>query len=133
MKNPIYWCWIIALAGCGVSLYYGEMLMIDPCRLCWYQRLALFPLALVLGIGAYSNDSSSIRYAAPLCAFGGAVALIQTLGIHFPSLQICGKECAKPFFSMLGGITFSDLSLAGFATIGAILFISCRGSKNRST
>lgn len=122
MKNSLYWGWVIALAGCGASLYYGELLMIEPCRMCWYQRIALFPLALILGIAAYRNDRSVIRYAYPMAAFGFAVALIQAVGIHFPSLQICGKECAKPIFTFLGA-TFPDLSAIGFLAIGVLLFI----------
>jgi disulfide bond formation protein DsbB len=120
-KKSIYVCWLIVLIGCAVSLYYGEILMIEPCRMCWYQRMALFPLALILGIGIYRNDRTSILYAIPLCVFGLIIALIQALGIHFPSFQICEKECAKPIFSLFGWITFPDLSAAGFALISALL------------
>ncbi len=121
-KNLLYFCWLIVLLGCAVSLYYGEILMIEPCRMCWYQRMALFPLALLLGVGTYRNDRTVIGYAIPLCAFGMIVALLQAIGIHFPSLQICGRECAKPIFSLFGWITFPDLSAAGFALVGSILF-----------
>jgi disulfide bond formation protein DsbB len=121
-KNLLYFCWLIVLLGCAVSLYYGEILMIEPCRMCWYQRMALFPLALLLGVGTYRNDRTVIRYAIPLCAFGMIVAVLQAIGIHFPSFQICGRECAKPIFSLFGWITFPDLSAAGFALVGSILF-----------
>jgi len=120
MKNFLYWCWVVALLGCGASLYYGEILMIEPCRMCWYQRMALFPLALILGIAAYRNDRSAVRYAIPLAVFGFAAAAVQAVGIHFPSFQLCGKECAKPIFTLLG-LTFPDLSALGFAAIGIIL------------
>ena len=121
MKNQLYWCWLLALFGCGVSIYFGEILTIEPCRMCWYQRIALFPLAMILGIGAYQNDRSVIRYAIPLCAFGALIAMIQAIGIHFPSLQICSKECAKPIFSLFGFITFPDISAIGFLFIGGFL------------
>ena len=117
MKSPIYWCFVIALSGCAVSLYYGEILMIEPCRMCWYQRVALFPLALVLGVGFVRGGKSFIAYALPLAIFGFAVAVIQALGIHFPSLQICSREWAKAIFSMLGFITFPDLSAIGFGLL----------------
>ena len=132
MKNPLYLCWVIVLFGCAVSLYYGEILMIDPCRMCWYQRMALFPLAVILGVGCYKNDRSVVRYALPICFFGMIVALLQAIGIHFPHFQICGKECAKPIFSLFGWITFPDLSAVGFALIGAMLFtFSSRYVSNR--
>ncbi len=121
MKHLLYLSWVIALIGCTASLYYGEILMIEPCRMCWYQRMALFPLALILGIGTYRDDRTAVLYALPFALFGFVIALIQAIGIHFPSLQVCGKECAKPIFSMFGWLTFPDLSAVGFALIGALL------------
>ena len=130
MKNHfLYGSWLLVLLGCGVSLYYGEILMIEPCRLCWYQRMALFPMALILGIATYRNDRTVVRYAIPLCAFGLIIALFQAIGIHFPSFQICGKECAKPIFSFFGWISFPDLSAVGFALIGTVLAIFSFGKR----
>ena len=97
--------------------------MIEPCRMCWYQRMALFPLALILGIANYRMDRTAILYALPLAAFGFATALIQAIGIHFPAWQLCGKECAKPVFSLFG-LTFPDLSALGFLLVGILLFLS---------
>jgi disulfide bond formation protein DsbB len=97
--------------------------MIEPCRMCWYQRMALFPLTLILGIGIYRHDRSMIYYALPLSIFGMIAALSQSAGIHFPFLQICSQECAKPIFSMLDAITFPDLSALGFAFISFVLLI----------
>ena len=128
MKNPLYLSWLVILLGCAISFYYGEILMIEPCRMCWYQRLALFPLALILGIGIYRNDRSVIRYAIPLCGFGLMIALLQALGVHFPLFQICGKECGEPIFSLFGWLTFPDLSAAGFALAGAMLIVFSRSS-----
>jgi disulfide bond formation protein DsbB len=123
VKNPIYWCFVIALIGCSVSFYYGEILVIEPCRLCWYQRMALFPLALVLGVGFVRKDKEVALYALPLAIFGFVVALIQAIGVHFPSLQLCSQECAKAIFSALGFITFPDLSAIGFTLIATLLLI----------
>jgi disulfide bond formation protein DsbB len=100
--------------------------MLEPCRLCWYQRVCLFPLALILAIGIYRNDKGVLYYVLPLCICGGVVAFYQALGTHYPSLAICSKECAKSIFSLplLDWMTFPDLSFFGFAVMGAFLFVA---------
>jgi disulfide bond formation protein DsbB len=125
-KYGLYFAWAIALVGFIFSFYYGELLHIEPCRLCWYQRIALFPLALILGIAAYRDDKGIFRYATPLAFFGLIVALYQALSIHFPVLQgafECGKECAKPIFILFGWLTFPDLSVIGFSLILVFVFL----------
>ena len=123
MKNPLYWCFVIALAGCSASLYYGEILGVEPCSLCWYQRIALFPLALILGMGLFRGDKHAASYAFPLSIFGFAVGLVQAIDLHFPHLRICSKECAKATFSIFGFVTFPDLSVIGFGLIAILLFV----------
>ena len=126
-KYSLYFAWAIALIGFIFSFYYGELLQIEPCRLCWYQRIALFPLALILGIAAYRDDRAIFRYAFPLAFFGFLVALYQLLSIYFPVLQgafECGKECAKPIFMFFGWLTFPNLSAVGFFLIFILLGLS---------
>ncbi|HSX38453.1 MAG TPA: disulfide bond formation protein B [Chlamydiales bacterium] len=132
MKSLLYWCWIIALLGSLISIYYGEILMIEPCRMCWYQRIALFPLAFILGVGTYWEDRGVFRYACPLVIIGILSSVVQAISIHFPKVQICGTECAKPIFSIFGWISFPDLSVLGFLAIGVLLLISfgTRGTRN---
>lgn len=131
-RYSLYFAWAIALVGFVFSVYYGELLQIEPCRLCWYQRISLFPLALILGIAAYRDDDGIFRYALPLAFFGLIVALYQALSIHFPVLQgafECGKECSKPIFMLFSWFTFPDLSAVGFVLIVFLIFLSRRSSK----
>lgn len=124
-KYAFYFAWLIALIGFVCSVYYGELLQIEPCRLCWYQRIALFPIALILGIALYWDDRAVFRYVIPLAFFGGLVALYQVLSIRFSVLQKtfeCGKECAKPIFTLFGWFSMPDFSLLGFALILGLLF-----------
>lgn len=55
-KNNLYSAWVISLFGLFLSLFVGEILEVEPCNLCWYQRIALFPLTILLGIAAYKQD-----------------------------------------------------------------------------
>lgn len=123
-KYALLLAWLIACCACSVSLYYGEILNIEPCRLCWYQRIALFPLAMILGIGLYRGDRSLFFYALPLAAAGALAALYQVAGMHYPSLAICEEECAHPIFLLFGFLTFPDLSFLGFTAILYLLLLS---------
>lgn len=132
-KNPLYLAWLISLIGLIASLFIGEVLHNTPCALCWYQRIALFPLAVLLGIGAYESDRKIFRYAFPFVVFGSLIAFYQTLIQWFPSLEIhavCGygHDCSTPVFALLGFITFPFLSFLGFLAIGILLYQSRSGS-----
>src|SRR5579872_2634184 len=124
--NFLYLTWVVSLIGMILSFYFGEILQIEPCRLCWYQRIALFPLVLILGIAAYRNDAKSVAYALPLAAIGAFVAFYQTMGEYFPVLlnsSVCGpeKECGAPIFLLFGFISFPLLSALGFILIAILL------------
>ena len=77
----LYLAWVIALAGALLSLYFSELNHIEPCRYCWYQRVALFPLAIQLGIFTYRGDTNAALYGIPLCFVGFLAALIQSVDL----------------------------------------------------
>lgn len=121
-KFSLYFAWVIALVGVLVSVFYGEVLNLEPCRLCWYQRIGLFPLALFLGIAYYKNNRSLAVYTLPLVVFGGLFAAYQSLMQIFPVLHIealCGSSnhCMLPPVSPF-------LSLFGFAAIAFFILFS---------
>jgi disulfide bond formation protein DsbB len=121
--------WLIAVGGLALSLFFGEVMHLEPCRLCWYQRVAIFPLALFLGIAAYKKDWNLARYSLPLVAFGGIFALYQTISQYFPSTHIhalCGsaEQCTLPIFYLFGVVSFPLLSTIGFACIAILLLFS---------
>ena len=125
-KWSLYFAWVTALIGLLVSVYYGEVLNLEPCRLCWYQRIGLFPLALFLGIAAYKNCRPIAIFTFPLVIFGALFAAYQSLMQIFPKLHteaLCGNSthCMLPPVSPW-------LSLLAFALIG--LFILFSDTKN---
>lgn len=114
----LYFAWVLAFSGFLLSVYFGEVLNLEPCRLCWYQRIAIFPLALFLGIAAFKNDRRIAMYCLPLVAFGGIAAIYQSFTHIFPSLHtayLCGANLCS-----ISGIS-PFLSVAGFA--GMAFFI----------
>lgn len=119
--------WLVALISTLGALYLGEVMGLEPCVLCWYQRIAMFPLVLILGIAAYTQDPRGVRYALPLAAVGWLIALYHCLlyaGVIPKSIQPCGKgaSCAEQKLELVGFITIPLMSLAAFSIILLLLW-----------
>lgn len=128
-KNGLYFAWLIALVGVVTSLYFGEGLGIKPCTLCWYQRILLYPLVIILGIATYRDDRKVYRYAMPLIVIGGIIALYQVLYQELPGfhpLEVCGSDndCSKPKYKFFGFVTIPLMSLAAFVIMGISLHMT---------
>ncbi|MBX3298788.1 MAG: disulfide bond formation protein B [Acidobacteria bacterium] len=118
--------WAIALAGTVGSLFFSEVMGYPPCSLCWYQRIALYPIVIVLAVGVSLGDRRSALYALPLAAVGFGVAVYHNMlyyGIIPAELQPCteGTPCTAVQLELLGFITIPLMSLASFAFITAAL------------
>ncbi len=123
--------WLMALLATGGALFLGEVMGMVPCVLCWYQRIAMFPLALILGMAVYSDDRCGALYALPLALAGVGLAAYHSLLIagHIPAAWIpCGASasCANQKVDILNGLQLPWLSLAAFAAITVFLLFSLR-------
>jgi disulfide bond formation protein DsbB len=99
-----------------------------PCVLCWYQRICLFPLVVLLAVGLFSFDKSVVKYTLPLAIAGWLTAFYHTLlyaGIIPESIQPCtqGISCTEEYINLFGFITIPMLSLLSFSMIIALLII----------
>jgi disulfide bond formation protein DsbB len=122
----VFACWVVAAAATLGALFLSEVMQIPPCVLCWYQRIFMFPLALVLPMGLFPFDHRVVRYALPLAAGGWLVAFFHVLvvaGVIPESLQPCtqGVPCAEVQIQWFGFLTIPLLSLAAFTVILALL------------
>jgi disulfide bond formation protein DsbB len=123
--------WLVALAATVGALFLGEVMGMTPCVLCWYQRIGMFPLALVLGIACYADDRRGAVYALALAAAGMVVAGYHTLlvaGLTPKAWVACGAaaSCADENLAILGGVQIPWLSLAAFALIVGLLAVYLR-------
>ena len=66
--------WVIALVTMVGSLYYSRIQHYVPCELCWYQRICIYPFAVILGIAAWRRDAGIRIYALPVLAIGAVIA-----------------------------------------------------------
>lgn len=127
-KNILYLAWIQALVATLGSLYASEVLGFPPCILCWYQRIAMYPLVIILPIGIFQKDKNLPFYVIPLATIGGLVALYQNLlswGVISETLSPCsiGVSCLTKYVEYFGFITIPFLSLLSFVVILSCMVI----------
>ena len=123
--------WLLAMTATGSALFIGEVMGMVPCVLCWYQRIAMFPLALLLGMAFYSDDRRGAVYALPLALAGAAVAGYHSLlvaGLVPKSWVPCGTgvSFADHKLDIFYGIELPWLSLAAFLAIAVSLSLYLR-------
>jgi disulfide bond formation protein DsbB len=122
-------CWVIASAATLGALFFSEIMELPPCLLCWYQRIFMFPLVLMLPVGLFPFDPKVVRYALPLAFVGGTIAVyhqLLVLGIAPERASPCtrGVPCAEVQIEWLGFITIPVLAVAAFTSIIVLLFIA---------
>jgi disulfide bond formation protein DsbB len=117
----------VAAAATLGSLYLSEIVHLTPCTYCWYQRIAMYPLVLLLGIAAWRRDHGVRIYAASLAAIGVVIAIYHRLIQAFPDLGggACssGVPCTAAYFTLFGFVTIPYMALSAFALILALLFV----------
>ena len=108
------------------SLYFSEVEHLRPCRLCWFQRTMMYPLAVVLVIAAVRRDRGVRPYALVLAGIGAVVStyhyLIEWNVVHEGGACDPTNPCnALPFDRQYGFISLAFMALAGFAFVISIL------------
>jgi len=122
----IFSAWVIAAASTLTSLFFSEVMGLIPCELCWYQRIFIFPLAVVLLVGLFPLNRRVVNYALPLTVIGLLITLYHCLlyfGYIPENLQPCsqGVSCGDDSMVLFGFLPIPLLSLAAFSTILALL------------
>jgi disulfide bond formation protein DsbB len=122
----LYLAWVIALLSIVGSLFFSEVMQLPPCVLCWYQRIAMYPLVLIIGTGIVLRDKRMKIYALPLALIGLVVAVYHNLiyyGFIPESITPCteGVPCNAVQIELLGFITIPLMGLAAFAFIAFCL------------
>jgi disulfide bond formation protein DsbB len=124
----LFLCWLLVSISVTGSLFFSYVLEFEPCVLCWYQRICLFPLVLILAAGLFPFDKSVVKYSLPLAIAGGLTALYHTLlyaGIIPENIQPCSKgvSCTEKYIELFGFISIPMLSFLAFSTVIALLLV----------
>lgn len=119
--------WLVALVATAGSLYMSEARHFIPCTLCWYQRIAMYPMVVLLGVAALRCDRTVRWYALPLAAIGLVVSTYHYQLERFPHQETLACASAVPcttiWFEQFGYITLPMMAGTAFALIAALVLI----------
>ena len=115
----------VALIATSGSLFYSEVAGYFPCKLCWFQRIFMYPLVILLGIALYKKEDIK-EYVAPMTVLGGGIALYHYIIQVMAASTGCasqGADCAGKYFFHLGYITIPMMAFTAFLLITVLLFL----------
>jgi disulfide bond formation protein DsbB len=129
---------LVAATATFGSLYLSEIVHLIPCTLCWYQRIAMYPLAILFAVAWWRDDRSVVRYAAPLAVVGLGIAGYHYLIERLPDLGegVCsvGVPCNVAYFNVFGFISIAYMAASAFALILVLLVVwNSQSTQNRGT
>jgi disulfide bond formation protein DsbB len=118
--------WAIAAVATAGSLTLSEVFHFTPCELCWYQRIAMYPLVVVLGVGAWRRDLSMRLPALLLAGIGAALSTWHVLVQRVPAMSnttSCDATapCTAIWVDVFQIFTIPTMALAGFVGIIALV------------
>lgn len=118
--------WLVAAACLTGSLIFSEVYTLKPCLFCWYQRIAMYPLAVILLVGAIRRDRSIRFYGLPLSLIGLGISIWHILVQNVSALQGVGacdpaNPCSAKLVSLYGFVSIPVMAAAGFLLISLLL------------
>ena len=125
----IFGAWLVASVSTLGALFFGEVMQLPTCALCWYQRIFMFPLVLILPIGLFPLDRKVVRYALPLAVLGWPFAVFHVLlvaGVIPEEIRPCtqGVPCSEKVIEWFGFVTIPLLAVVAFSAIIALLVLA---------
>jgi disulfide bond formation protein DsbB len=125
----LWMAWGVAALATSGSLFFSEYSDFVPCRLCWFQRIGMYPLAALLLIAAIRRDvRGGVLYALPFPILGGLVSIYHVYIEHHPEAESAScrvsAPCSTKWIEEIGYVTIPVLALTAFATILALLLLA---------
>ncbi|MEM7800065.1 MAG: disulfide oxidoreductase [Chloroflexota bacterium] len=115
-----YFALIVSLVATTGSLYFSEIRYFEPCRLCWFQRIFMYPLAIMMLVGVVKQDEGISDYVLPIATIGWFIAIYH-IGMQFGFIALStactGVSCGVTYINWLGFITIPVLSFTAFTLI----------------
>ncbi len=125
-RHVVGWALVVALIAMSGSLYFSSVLKLPPCMWCWYQRIAMYPLVLVLGVGFFRRDSNVWRFALPLPIVGAVISAYHVALQFQPSLEVLacttGVPCTARVLVVHGFVSIPVMAGSAFLLITSLLF-----------
>lgn len=134
LEHGLYLSWAVSLFAMLGSLYFSEIRGFIPCNLCWYQRIAMYPLVVILGIAALRKDYKQSKYVVIIASIGWILSTLHYLMQKTNLFQnvesaACGiVPCTGIYINLLGFITIPFLAWVAFTLIIILQFSILRAA-----
>lgn len=127
LENALLMIWVVSLTATLGSLYFSEIRGYEPCTLCWYQRIIMYPIVLITTIAYIQKNAKIALTTAVFSSIGAAISLyhysLQKLVFLQDSAPSCGRvPCTGEYINWLGFITIPFLALTAFVIIAITSF-----------
>lgn len=134
LERCMFLSWVISLIATSGSLFFSEVLKYIPCELCWYQRIFMYPLVILLGVASAKKDYRMSQYGLILSVIGGLISLYHYLIQKVPFLHEMGDACGivpcnTDYINWFGFITIPFLALIAFILISILQVLMMRHRK----
>lgn len=116
------------------SLYYSEIAGYPPCTLCWYQRIAVYPQVVVLGVAAWRRDRSVWLPSGLLATVGVAISTWHVVLERNPALAgPCdpSNPCTLKWVEEFGVLTIPTMALIAGLSFIALTLVAADRSHDR--
>ncbi len=126
-RHPIGWAAFVSLVAVSGSLYLSEIAGLVPCKLCWFQRIAMYPLLVVTGVALWRKDVGVWRYGLPLSVVGFGISAWHVTIQHLPCPEAAtcqgGVPCSAIYLAFFGFVSIPVMAGAAFLLITAVLLL----------
>lgn len=133
-RQSVWLAWFVAAIAMAGSLYFSLVEDFTPCQLCWYQRIAMYPLAIILLVGALLRDRRVALYAAVFPLVGALISIYHIYIEVNPEKESAsckaGIPCSTRWIDEFGYVTIPVMALSGFVLIGLLLVVSFIASRH---
>lgn len=124
--NILYIVWFISIVSMLGSLYFSEVAGYWPCTLCWYQRIAVYPLVFIIPVALIKKEFNIYLYILTLNIIGTIISVYHNM-IYYNLIPettgpcTLGISCSAQYIEWLGFITIPNLALMAFMAINLLM------------
>jgi len=131
--GALWLAWLVALVSTAGSLFYSEVIGFEPCRLCWFQRIFMYPMSVVLLVGAWRKEAATRLHALPLALIGVCISIYHYLVQIYPSIEggSCdpNNPCSMRYVEGFGFVSIPFMAGAGFTLIAVLLWFYAKAKE----
>ena len=130
----VYFSWGISLFATVVSLIFSEVLKYPPCSLCWYQRIFMYSLAIIIPVGIIIGDRKISYYILALSIFGLGISGYHSLIYHEiikEVFTVCTADlsCKAKQFELFGTLSIPVMSFLSFVGLTLLSIVGIKNEK----